>query len=58
MVKKNKGSAGLAQVLTKTGIWMCVGAADICWQSLIALRCWDGEIKVKEESVFLTIPLA
>lgn len=54
---KKKNSACLAQVLTKTGFLICVGSADIFWESLIALNA-GMEIKVKEESVFITILLA
>ena len=47
-----------APVLTKTGIWICVGSASVCWESLIVLKYWDRDIKENEGNAFITIPLA
>ena len=38
---KNERSGCSAQVLTTTGIWICVSSADVCWESLIVRKCWD-----------------
>lgn len=55
---KKKDSGCSAQVLTETGIWICVSSASVCGESLIVPKCWDRDIKENEKNVFLITPPA
>lgn len=57
-LKKKKDSGCSAQVLTKPGIWICVGSSNVCRESSIALEWWDRDAKENEGNVFITTPLA
>ena len=53
---KNERSGCSAQVLTTTGVWICVSSADVCWESLIVRKCWD-KVSKEMNKVFITILL-
>jgi hypothetical protein len=58
IVKRKKNFSCSAYMLSKTGVWICIGESRLHWKWLIDLKCWDRDNKDKEANVFITILLA